>query len=378
MLSTAFKFVRFEKSKSMGILTAIVISIYLIGIELGMFFYLADIIGGIVGNSNPQYAQVFVVKKQTENVNQLSTFDIRWVNQIRSIDGVSDTHGLVLTNVSVRFPNGKDAPAMIIGSDYPKLAAGPYPDLVHLGSVESLAVPQVVSTDIYDNKTLRYDVELGTRFEINGKSATTGVITKDAKGFTSPLIYTTADKARYYSGMSPTQVSGIIVTVPDATKIESVSSKINQIAPDLKAWPAEDIRTATIVNVMTANNMGMSFATLVLFGIISGFFIIGLTMYSVTYDRIKDYGTLKAIGASGGYITRLVITQSVIYAIIGYFVSLVLLIISKIGMAKGGLIISLTPALLSFLFLTTLIISVGSSYFSIRKLRKVEPSSVFR
>lgn len=129
---------------------------------------------------------------------------------------------------------------------------------------------------------------------------------------------------------------------------------------------------------MTANNMGMSFATLVLFGIISGFFIIGLTMYSVTYDRIKDYGTLKAIGASSGYITRLVITQSFIYAIFGYLVSLLLLIISKIGMAKGGLIISLSPALLSFLFFTTLIISVGSSYFSIRKLRKVEPSSVFR
>jgi putative ABC transport system permease protein len=45
MFTTAFKFVRFEKSKSMGILAAIVISIYLIGIELGMFFYLADIIG---------------------------------------------------------------------------------------------------------------------------------------------------------------------------------------------------------------------------------------------------------------------------------------------------------------------------------------------
>jgi putative ABC transport system permease protein len=101
-------------------------------------------------------------------------------------------------------------------------------------------------------------------------------------------------------------------------------------------------------------------------------------MYSVTYDRIKDYGTLKAIGASSGYITRLVITQSFIYAIFGYLVSLLLLIISKIGMAKGGLIISLSPALLSFLFFTTLIISVGSSYFSIRKLRKVEPSSVFR
>lgn len=378
MLSTAFKFVRFEKSKSMGILVAIVISIYLIGIELGMFFYLANIIGGIVGNANPQYAQVFVVKKQTENVNQLSPLDVRWENQLRSIDGVTGTHGFVITNVSVRFPNGKDAPAMIIGSDYPVLAAGPYADLVYSGSIGSLAAPEVVSTDFYDNKALRYEVKPGTRFEINGKSATVGVMTKDAKGFSSPLIYTTTDKARYYTGMSPTQVSGVIVTVSDAGMIESVVSRINQIAPDLKAWPADKIRTATIINVMTDNNMGMSFATLVLFGIISGFFIIGLTMYSVTYDRIKDYGTLKAIGASGNYITRLVVAQSVIYALIGYLVSLILLIISKIGMAKGGLIISLTPALLSFLFLTTLIISVGSSYFSIRKLKKVEPSSVFR
>ena len=378
MLSTAFKFVRFEKSKSMGILAAIVISIYLIGIELGMFFYLANIIGGIVGNANPQYAQVFVVKKQTENINQLSPLDLRWVNQLRSIDGVTSTHGFVITNVSARFPNGKDAPAVIIGSDYPAMAAGPYTDLVYSGSISSLVAPEIVSTDFYDNKTLRYEVKPGTRFEINGKSATVGVMTKDAKGFTSPLIYTSTDKARYYTGMSPTQVSGIIVTVPDASMIESVVSRINQIAPDLKAWPAEKIRTATIVNVMTANNMGMSFATLVLFGIISGFFIIGLTMYSVTYDRIKDYGTLKAIGASGKYITRLVVAQSVIYALIGYLVSLILLIISKIGMAKGGLSISLTPALLGFLFLTTLIISVGSSSFSIRKLKKVEPSSVFR
>lgn len=378
MLSTAFKFVRFEKSKSMGILTAIIISIYLIGIELGMFFYLADIIGGIVGNANPKYAHVFVVKRQTDNANQLSTFDVRWVNQLRSIEGVDETHGFIVTNVSVKFPNGKDSPAMIIGSDYPYMAAGPNSELIYSGSLHDLTTPEIVSTDFYDNKTLRYNIRPGTRFEINGKSAKVGVITRDAKGFNTPFIYTTSDKARYYSGLSSSLVSGIIITVNDPTKIESVVSHINNIAPDLKAWPAKKFRTATIINVMTANNMGMSFATLVLFGIISGFFIVGLTMYSVTYDRIKDYGTLKAIGASSSYITRLVVTQSVIYALIGYSISLLLLIISKIGMAKAGLIISLSPTLLIFLFLTTVIISAGSSYFSIRKLRKVEPSSVFR
>ena len=129
---------------------------------------------------------------------------------------------------------------------------------------------------------------------------------------------------------------------------------------------------------MTANNMGMSFGTLVLFAIISGFFIIGLTMYSVTYDRIKDYGTLKAIGANSRYITALVVTQSFIYAIIGFSISLLLLIITKYGMAKAGLLINLSFPLLLFLFSVTLFISVASSFFSVSKLKKVEPSSVFR
>jgi putative ABC transport system permease protein len=129
---------------------------------------------------------------------------------------------------------------------------------------------------------------------------------------------------------------------------------------------------------MTANNMGMSFGTLVIFAIVSGFFIIGLTMYSATYDRIKDYGTLKAIGATGRYITLLVITQSFIYAVVGFAVSLLLLIGTKFGMAKAGLIINLSPQFLAFLFFVTLIIAVASSLFSIQKLKKVEPSSVFR
>jgi putative ABC transport system permease protein len=44
--------------------------------------------------------------------------------------------------------------------------------------------------------------------------------------------------------------------------------------------------------------------------VISGFFIIGLTLYSSAVDRIRDYGTLKAIGATNGYITRLILLQS--------------------------------------------------------------------
>lgn len=378
MFSAAYKFIRFEKAKSLGILLAIVISIYLIGLELGLFFYLTSLIGGIVNNANPEYAHVFVINKRINNANQLAPFDARWVNQLRSVPGVDESHGIVIAAVSVRFPTGDNSPAFILGSDYPEMAIGPSASLLNSGSLQNLIEPGTVSADYYDNRTFNYDVRKGTTFEINGKRAVVGATTKNAKGFSSPLLYTTTSKARFFSGLSEYLVNGVIVTVHDPEKIDNVVADINRIAPDLKAWRAEGLRKSTVINVMTANNMGMSFGTLVLFAIISGFFIIGLTMYSATYDRIKDYGTLKAIGATSSYITRLVMAQSFLYSVVGYTVSLILLIGTKYGMAKAGLIIRLTPLFLLFLFIVTLIIAVGSSFFSTVKLKKVEPSSVFR
>ena len=378
MISTAFKFIRFEKAKSTGILLGIVISIYLIGLELGMFFYLSTLVGGIINNSKPEHAQVFVVNKLTNNVNVLSPFDKRWVKQLRSIDGVDDTNALLMSNVSLRFDNGESSPAMIVGSEYPKLVAGPADHLLYQGNFDNLFRPGVVSTEFYDTKAFGYHLNLNAHFEIAGKSASIGAITKNARTFSSPILYTSEENVRYFTGLSENLIHAVIVTIKDENKIDAVIRQINQIAPDLKAWRAQDIKMKTIVTVMTANNMGMSFGTLVLFAIISGFFIIGLTMYSATYDRIKDYGTLKAIGATNRYITLLVLTQSFIFAVIGFSISLLMLMVTKYGMSKAGLLINLSFPLLLFLFLVTLFISVASSFFSVSKLKKLEPSSVFR
>jgi putative ABC transport system permease protein len=110
-----------------------------------------------------------------------------------------------------------------------------------------------------------------------------------------------------------------------------------------------------------------------------GFFIIGLTLYSSAIDRIRDYGTLKAIGATNSYITKLILIQSFMFAFLGFVIGLFLLIGFRQGVSKAGLIFTLSPVVLGGLFLITLLISVGSSFFfSIRTLNKVEPASVFR
>ncbi len=123
--------------------------------------------------------------------------------------------------------------------------------------------------------------------------------------------------------------------------------------------------------------MGMSFGTLVVFAMISGFFIIGLTLYSSALDRVKDYGTLKAIGANNKYVNKLLIMQAFMYAIIGFSIAFLLLFGFAQGVKNSGLNINFSVGFVSFLLGITLFISVGGSLFAVRKISKLEPASVF-
>jgi len=124
---------------------------------------------------------------------------------------------------------------------------------------------------------------------------------------------------------------------------------------------------------------GTSIGSLVIFAVFSGFFIIGLTLYSSAVDRIRDYGTLKAIGATNQYITRLILTQSFLFAVVGFIIAVILLEGFKAGVSNAGLLIKYSIREYTVLFLVTVFISVGSSlFFAIRTIRNVEPAAVFR
>ena len=53
-------------------------------------------------------------------------------------------------------------------------------------------------------------------------------------------------------------------------------------------------------------------------GLIVGIVVVAQTIYAATIDHIREYGTLKAMGATNGYIYRIILKQALISALIGY------------------------------------------------------------
>jgi putative ABC transport system permease protein len=51
MLKTAFSFIKYDKPKSIGALAGIIISVFLIGQQAGVFIFLTDAMKSIVANN---------------------------------------------------------------------------------------------------------------------------------------------------------------------------------------------------------------------------------------------------------------------------------------------------------------------------------------
>ena len=375
MLRTALRFIRYDKAKSIGVTIGIVISTFLIGQQIGIFTFLTGLMSGLTDHTD---AQVWIVDKKAINANALGQLDTRVIAEARSNVGVVHAEPMVIAPAMATFADGTTATVEVIGSEAPTFGAGPKLSDIIEGKRENLMEEATVSGDYFDRNLFGGSAAVGTEFEINGRRAVFGVQTKNARGFAGSFMFSTAERARYYAGLPANTINAVLVYVTPGEKPEAVRDRINATIPNCRAWLRKDLSASTINDTLSNSGIGISTGTLILFALISGFFIIGLTMYSSALDRIRDYGTLKAIGASNGYVRGLILTQAVIFAIVGFAIAFAFLEGFRTGSEGSGLVFFFPWYTVAGIFGVTVLISVGGAVFALRRITQLEPAAVFR
>ncbi len=375
MLKIAWKFIRFDKAKSIGVIVGILISTFLIGQQLGVFFFLTGLMGALASDVK---ADIWVVDSKTNDVNQLGQLDIRNLRAVQSISGVKEAFPLLIAGASCNFRNGTSGAITLLGVDENHISALLSNDKIMAGKISDLQLDGAVSAEFFEKKNLGGNIDLRTNLEINGKHAFFVLQTKGFRGFGSSFCVTTIQRARYFSNQPTTTISAVLVNVENLKDVDIVVATINRNIFGVRAWPSKKLASSSIKKVLASSGIALSTGTLIIFALIAGFFIIGLTMYSSALDRLKDYGTLKAIGADNRYITRLILTQAMLFTMVGFLIGLVLLEGFRIGAAKSGLIFSYSPLVLLIMISTIGLISLSGASFALSRIRSVEPAAVFR
>lgn len=119
---------------------------------------------------------------------------------------------------------------------------------------------------------------------------------------------------------------------------------------------------------------------LVAIGALVGGAVVALTTYTATVERSQEYGVLKAIGASGGFLARVVVAQSVLVGLAGALlgVAAAWLAIRSIPERVPEFVATLRWLDAAVVLAGALAVSVVAATVPIRRLERIDPAEVFR
>jgi putative ABC transport system permease protein len=353
--------------------TGIVFAVVLIVVELGLFAGFTSTTSSLVDHSG---ADLWVTSKHVPYVELGVPFSERKLYQVRALPGVREAQKLITRWTQWKRADGREESVQIVGIDPDSQLERPW-NLVE-GNVEDLKRPDAVIMDeIYKEKLGASHV--GELFEIRGHRARVVGFTRGIRSFTtSPYVFTTFKKAQDYAGVDANQTIFILVKIAPGADINQVRRSILDNVKDVEVFTSREFSRMTQSYWMFTTGAGVAVLLAAALGLVVGFVVVTQTIYATTMDHLKEFGTLKAMGAPNGYVYKVIIEQAAISAVIGYALGMTVSMFVVHASQHGGAAILLPWQMGIGIFFLTLAMCIGAALVSISKVTRLDPAMVFR
>jgi putative ABC transport system permease protein len=273
-------------------------------------------------------------------------------------------------------PDGRQESVQVVGVDLGGRLGLPWQ--IVTGRLDDLRKPDAIFVDEIYREKLGID-RVGQVVEIRGRRARVAGFTRGIRAFTtSPYIFTAFKNAQDYSDLREDQTMYILVKAAAGVDPERVRRDLASRLKDVDVVTNDGFSRMTQFYWMFTTGAGIAVLLAALLGLVVGVVVVAQTIYATTVDHIREYGTLKAMGATNRYLYGVIVLQAVISAFIGYGLGMIVSLFVVRGSAHGGAAILLPPAMAAGMLALTLAMCVGAAIVSINKVTRLDPAMVFR
>ena len=124
--------------------------------------------------------------------------------------------------------------------------------------------------------------------------------------------------------------------------------------------------------------IGFMFGLGTVIGFVVGTIVVYNILYTDIHENLPQYATLKTMGYPNSYLSKLMLQQGVILAVLGFFPGWCISVLSyEIIGEVTGLIMQMNRLMIMLVFCITFMMCILSGILAIRKLKRVEPLEVF-
>lgn len=362
-----------DRGKLCAGLIGVIFSVVLVNIQGGLFFGLVNKASLLVDRSN---ADIWVGHRGMHNVDFPHDIPERWIHRVRSIPGVAEAEPIRIGFSEVTLPNGNFEGVMVIGLKEESDLGRAY-EVVE-GNQEALDFVDGIIVDQCDDLKL-VSPQVGEVREIGGNRVR---ITGKSYGILSflitPYVFTTYDRTVDLTDGDPSMASYFLIKTEDGADSQALCAEIERRLGDVTAMPRDEFARTSVNFWITRTGIGLSFGAATFLGLLVGLVMVAQTLYAMVLDRISEYATLKAIGATEGEIIILLGAQSALVAAVGIAIGVVVTIIIRSCFSTPQAAIS-TPFMLyvasAALVFTICLAASALPYF---RVRTVDPHSVLQ
>jgi putative ABC transport system permease protein len=308
----------------------------------------------------------------------------RFADLARGIPGVRNTRRICISLVQFRKIDGSQQQVALIGADTDSGARLPIPPLAGSAagspSGSSMTVgPQAVVVDSSNAEMLDIPLRLPLDVEINNQRARVVGRTSGFGSFLgSPYVFTSYSDASRYVGLPADQTMFILVHVQPGFEIERVKRELQARLPSVEVSTREEFSRRAQIYWTSQTGAGGAILAAAVLGFFIGLTVVSQAIYSTTMEHIEEFATLKALGASSGYMVRVIVAQALLAGLAGYLLG-VLITNPMIRAARPHIPWISTPWWLpAGVIVPALAMCALASILSVKAAITVEPAKVFR
>src|SRR6516164_4226294 len=356
-------------------LTGIVFALVLIIIQFGLFLGFTTTTSNNIDHSN---ADLWIVFHSVGYFDTGRMFSERKFYEVLSVPGVERAEKYIQNFAYWKKPDGGVENVQVIGF-HPGSGLGEPWNVIEGSALDVKLEDGVIVDELYKEKL--GVKKIGDRVEIGDHRARVVGFTQGIRSFTtSPFVYTSFKNSLNYTRPEAheDQLAYILVKVAPGCTSDEVLENLRARLTDVDIYTSQEFSRRTRFYWMFTTGAGLAVLTAALMGLIVGIAVVAQTIYAATMDHIREYGTLKAMGATNGYLYRVLIEQAVWSAVLGYALAMVIAHFLVQASEKGGALILMPASMAVGMLFLAVAMCIAAAMVSINKVTRLDPAMVFR
>jgi putative ABC transport system permease protein len=380
MRSVALKMLLGDSAKYLALVFGVAFATLLMSQQVSIF------VGLMTRTANQvldvREADVWVMDPRVRYVDEVEALPDAALGRVRSVEGVEWATPLYKGLAILRTRDGLINQVSLVGVDDESLVGAPREWLA--GDLDSLRAPGGIVFDKEGAGLIWPDDDplgkVGVEAEINDRRVVVSGIADASPPFiTFPIAYMRYSEALKLTPPARNKMSFVLVRARDGEDPRALAARISeQTGYQALSW--DQFAWRSVQYYLTRTGIPVNFGITVMLGFIVGAAVTAQTFYLFVIENLRQFGALKAIGATNAQITGMVLLQAAVVGAMGY----------GLGMGGAALFFTLVrggAALEDFYLPWQVLVGTGvvvfliiliSSLGSLLKVYRVDPAIVFR